>query len=173
MRRFQTHGTGAFELDQLGARGAHLVIEPGVLVFRPEHVRLGDNVYLGHGTLLKAYPSGGIEIGDDCWLGPYCQLSGKARITIGDGVGIGPGVQILTSAHEDPGGDDTGSGDDTGLADDTGGPGPGARDTAVHTSESGGRPPGGDLTACGCGSSSGLGGGLLLAALLPLVRRRP
>jgi len=103
VRRFQTHGTGAFEVEQLAARGPHLVVEPGVLVFRPEFVWLGDNVYLGHGCLLKAYPEGGIVVGDDCWIGPYGHLSGAARITIGDGVGIGPMVQILTSAHRDPG----------------------------------------------------------------------
>jgi acetyltransferase-like isoleucine patch superfamily enzyme len=103
VRRFHSHGTGRFDPAELAAIGENAVFEEGVRIFRPDTIRLGDNVYVGHGTLLKGYPDGGIEIGDDCWIGPYCQLSGAARITIGSGVGIGPAVQILTSTHRDPG----------------------------------------------------------------------
>lgn len=103
MRRFHSHGTGRFDPADLAATGENVVFEEGVRIFRPDTVRLGDNVYLGHGTLLKGYPDGGIEIGDDCWIGPYCQFSAAATITIGAGVGIGPAVQILTSTHRDPG----------------------------------------------------------------------
>ena len=78
-------------------------MEEGVLIFRPDLVHLGDNVYLGHRATLKAYPGGGIRIDRDTWIGPGCFLSGKAALAIEEGVGIGPGVQILTSAHRDPG----------------------------------------------------------------------
>lgn len=81
------------------------MIEDGVLVFRPDLVHLGDNVYIGHRATLKAYPGGGLRIADDCWIGPSCFLSGKAELVIEAGVGIGPRVQILTSTHGDPGRD--------------------------------------------------------------------
>ncbi len=103
VRRFRSHGTGRFDPSELAAVGDHLVLEEGVRIFRPETVRLGTNVYLGHGALLKSYPSGGLEIGDDCWIGPYCQFSAKARITLGRAIGVGPGVQILTATHRDRG----------------------------------------------------------------------
>ncbi len=103
VRTFTSHGTGQFDPADLGALGARYVFEDGVLIFRPEYVRLGDNVYLGHRVMLKAYAEGGIHMGDDCWVGPGCMFSGAALIDIGDGVGIGPMVQILTSVHDDPG----------------------------------------------------------------------
>jgi len=105
MRQFRSHGTGRFTLDDLDAVGEGVVIEEGVLIFGAEQVRLGDNVYVGHRAMLKAYPEGGIEVGRDTWIGPDCSFSGAALICIGEGVGIGPGVQILTSTHRDPGPD--------------------------------------------------------------------
>lgn len=103
MRTFTTHGTGQFDPADLAAIGTRFVFEEGVLIFRPEFVHLGDNVYLGHRVMLKAYPEGGIHIGNDCWVGPGCMFSGAALIDIGDGAGIGPMVQIMTSVHDDPG----------------------------------------------------------------------
>lgn len=105
MRQFRSHGSGRFTVDDLGAVGEGVVLEDGVLIFGPQHVRLGDNVYVGHRAMLKAYPEGGIEVGRDTWIGPDCSFSGAAPIRIGEGVGIGPGVQILTSTHRDPGPD--------------------------------------------------------------------
>jgi acetyltransferase-like isoleucine patch superfamily enzyme len=105
MRKFHSHGSGRFALDDLGALGEGVVLEDGVLIFGPEHVRFGDNVYVGHRAMLKAYPDGGIVVGRDTWIGPDCSFSGAATIHIGAGVGIGPGVQILTSTHVDPGPD--------------------------------------------------------------------
>jgi len=103
MRTFRSHGSGLFAPEDLGTLGDGVVLEEGVLVFRPEDVHLGENVYVGHRAQLKAYPDGGIRVARDTWIGPGCFLSGAARITIGEGVGIGPSVHILTSTHEDPG----------------------------------------------------------------------
>lgn len=105
MRAFRSHGNGRFAPEELGSRGEAGVIEDGVLIFRPDLVHLGDNVYIGHRATLKAYPGGGIRIAQDCWIGPSCFLSGKAELVIETGVGIGPRVQILTSTHRDPGRD--------------------------------------------------------------------
>ncbi len=103
VRRFNSHGDGRFQPGDLGARGRGVVLEDGLRLFRPDLILLGDNVYLGHEAMLKAYPTGGIRIADDCWIGPRCMFSGAALITIEEGVGVGPGVQILTSTHDDPG----------------------------------------------------------------------
>ncbi len=103
MKTFHSHGTGRFESGDLGSLGDSVVLEEGVLIFRPEFVHLGDNVYVGHRAQLKAYPEGGLFVDRDTWIGPGCFFSAAARITIGAGVGIGPSVHVLTSTHEDPG----------------------------------------------------------------------
>ena len=103
MRKFHSHGTGRFDPADLGMCGEGVVIEEGVLVFRPDLVQLGDNVYVGHRAQLKAYPQGGLRVGRDTWIGPNCFFSAAAPISIGEAVGIGPGVHILTSSHRDPG----------------------------------------------------------------------
>jgi acetyltransferase-like isoleucine patch superfamily enzyme len=103
MKRFSSHGTGDFERSDFASLGENVVIEPGVLVFHPETIRLGSNVYVGHQTILKGYFKGEMEIGDDTWIGQQCFFHSAAGLTIGRGVGIGPGVRILTSSHTDPG----------------------------------------------------------------------
>jgi len=105
MRKFHSHGTGRFDPDDLGTRGDGVVLEEGVLIFRPDLVHLGDNVYVGHRAQIKAYPEGGLRVGRDTWIGPNCFFSAAAPVTIGEGVGIGPNVHILTSTHRDPGRD--------------------------------------------------------------------
>lgn len=103
MKRFASHGTGAFDRSELATLGEHVVFEPGVLVFHPETVHIGTNVYVGHNAILKGYYRNRMEIGDDCWIGQQCFFHSAGGITIGRAVGIGPGVRILTSTHTDPG----------------------------------------------------------------------
>lgn len=103
MKRFNSHGTGQYSLDEFASLGTHVVIEPGVLVFHPETISLGTNVYVGHQTILKGYYKNSMLIGDDVWIGQQCFFHSAGGITIGDAVGIGPGVRILTSTHRDPG----------------------------------------------------------------------
>lgn len=103
VKRFSSHGTGAFSVDDFASVGGHVVFEPGVLVFHPENIELGDNVYVGHHAILKGYYKNRMVIGDDVWIGQQCFFHSAGGITIGDGVGIGPGVRILTSTHTDPG----------------------------------------------------------------------
>jgi acetyltransferase-like isoleucine patch superfamily enzyme len=105
MKRFSSHGTGEFERTQLRAVGEHVVIEAGVRIFHPETVSLGENVYVGHDTILKGYFKGSMEIGAGVWIGQQCFFHSAGGITIGRDVGIGPGVRILTSTHTDPGPD--------------------------------------------------------------------
>ncbi|HMI91913.1 MAG TPA: hypothetical protein VK509_11145 [Polyangiales bacterium] len=50
--RHTSHGSGEFEPSQLAACGEGCVFEAGVLIFHPENVRLGRNVYVGHHAIL-------------------------------------------------------------------------------------------------------------------------
>jgi len=103
MKRFESHGTGEFERSQFATVGEHVVFEPGVLVFHPETVHLGTNVYVGHNAILKGYYRNSMRIGDDVWIGQQCFFHSAGGLTIEAAVGIGPGVRILTSSHTDPG----------------------------------------------------------------------
>jgi acetyltransferase-like isoleucine patch superfamily enzyme len=42
-------------------------------------------------------------IGDDVWIGQQCFFHSAGGLTIGSRVGIGPGVKIITSYHEEEG----------------------------------------------------------------------
>lgn len=101
--RNRTHGTGEFRPDELAALGEDCVLEAGVLVFHPENVHLGRNVYVGHQTILKGYYKNRLEIGDETWIGQQCFFHAGGGISIGPRVGIGPGVKILTSHHVEAG----------------------------------------------------------------------
>jgi acetyltransferase-like isoleucine patch superfamily enzyme len=99
----RSHGTGAFRPEDLGRVGPDCVFEAGVLVFHPENVELGENVYVGHQTILKGYYTNRMSIGDQTWIGQQCFLHSAGGLTIGARVGIGPGTRILTSYHGEAG----------------------------------------------------------------------
>lgn len=101
--RFRSHGTGLFEPSALRKCGENVIFEPGVLIFHPEQVSIGSNVYVGHQAMLKAYYKNELIIEDDCWIGQQCFFHSAGGIHIHKAVGIGPGVKILTSWHDDPG----------------------------------------------------------------------
>ena len=60
-----THGTGLFEKHQFRKLGRHVVFEAGVLVFHPETISIGDNVYIGPGVKIF----GNIRIGNNAAIG--------------------------------------------------------------------------------------------------------
>lgn len=95
----QTHGTGTFRPEQLAALGPGCVLEPGVLIFHPENVQLGAHVYVGHYAILKGYYKNRLTIGDGTWIGQQSFLHAAGGLTVGERVGIGPGVRIITSVH--------------------------------------------------------------------------
>lgn len=101
--RHRSHGSGEFTPTQLKRCGADCVFEAGTLVFHPENVSLGDNVYVGHQTILKGYYRNEMEIGDHTFIGQQCFFHSAGGLFIGDRVGIGPGVRIITSHHEEAG----------------------------------------------------------------------
>ena len=98
----RSHGSGAFERTDLAACGEGTVFEPGALVFHPENVELGRDVYVGHYAILKGYHRNRLRIGDGTWIGQMAFLHAAGGLTIGARVGIGPGVKIITSVHELP-----------------------------------------------------------------------
>jgi acetyltransferase-like isoleucine patch superfamily enzyme len=101
--RHRSHGSGAFRPEQLRRVGADCVFEPSVLIFHPENVALGHNVYVGHFSILKGYHNAQMQIGDETWIGQQCFLHSAGGLTVGCRVGIGPGVKIITSMHEEAG----------------------------------------------------------------------
>lgn len=98
-----SHGTGAFSPDQFARLGQGVVFEAGVLVFHPQQIEIGDQVYIGHYTILKGYHKNRMVIGSGAWIGQQCFLHSAGGIEIGRNVGIGPGVRIITSLHAEEG----------------------------------------------------------------------
>lgn len=96
----KSHGSGAPDFSKLARLGKNVVIEAGVLIFHPENIEIGDDVYIGHGTMLKAYYKNKLEIGSGAWIGQQCFFHSAGGIRIGSNVGIGPAVKILTSYHD-------------------------------------------------------------------------
>jgi acetyltransferase-like isoleucine patch superfamily enzyme len=99
----RSHGTGHFTPEQLAHCGPDCVFETGVLVFHPENITLGRNVYVGHQTILKGYYRNEMTIGDETWIGQQCFFHSAGGLHIGARVGIGPSVRIITSRHAEAG----------------------------------------------------------------------
>lgn len=96
----KSHGSGKFRRKDFKKIGKNVVFEPGVLVFHPENIEIGDNVYVGHYTILKGYYINKIQIGSNVFISQMCFLHGAGGLTIKDNVGIGPGAMTLGSPHD-------------------------------------------------------------------------
>lgn len=94
-----SQGGKEFTPSQLVRIGQGAVIEPSVLIFHPETVEIGADVYVGRQTILKGHPARRIRIGDGTWTGQQCLLHSAGNIEISCDVGFAPGVRILSSAH--------------------------------------------------------------------------
>lgn len=100
---YHSHGSGIIIRDAFAAIGENVIFEPGVMIFHAQNIRLGNNIYLGHQAILKGYHKNLLEIGDNTWIGQQCFIHSAGGVRIGRNVGIGPGVKILSSYHEDEG----------------------------------------------------------------------
>ena len=100
MSNFHSHGSGKYKIKDFKKIGKNVVIEPGVLIFHPENIEIGDNVYIGHYTILKGYYKNKLKIGSNTFISQFCFLHGSADLEIGDNVGIRPGVMIFGSPHD-------------------------------------------------------------------------
>lgn len=97
--KYRSHGTGKFTRRQFKRIGKDVIFERGVLVFHPENISIGNNVYVGHNAMLKGYYKNEMEIGNNTWIGQGSFLHSGGGIKIGSFVGIGPFVKILTHQH--------------------------------------------------------------------------
>ena len=100
-RPIKSHGSGTFSNHDFNKLGNNVIFEFGVLVFHPEQINIGGNVYIGHYTILKAYHQNTMSIGEGTWIGQQCFFHSAGGLKIGRNVGIGPGVKIISSEHED------------------------------------------------------------------------
>lgn len=98
MKKWRSEGTG-FDFNNLKGCGENVIIEDGVRIFHPERVIIGNNVYIGHDTIIKGYYKHDLIIGDNCWIGQMCFIHGAGGVRIGSNVGIGPGVKIHAAYH--------------------------------------------------------------------------
>jgi len=76
------------------------VIEDGVRIFYPLSFKFGDNVYVGHDTILQGAPNVPVQVGSNSWIGPQCHFQCEGGLSIGRDVYIGSGVKILTFSHD-------------------------------------------------------------------------
>lgn len=103
MKQHKSHGDGSFTISQFKKIGSNVIFEKDVLVFHPENIILGSNIYIGHQAILKGYHNNDLEIGDGTWIGQQCFFHSAGGLIIGRNVGIGPGVKIITSLHGEEG----------------------------------------------------------------------
>ncbi|MFA6609980.1 MAG: acyltransferase [Candidatus Omnitrophota bacterium] len=96
---YKSHGTGEFTVDQFRKIGKDVIFERGVLVFHPENIIIGNNVYVGHNTMLKGYYKNTMEFEGNNWIGQGCFLHSAGGIYLGRHAGLGPFVKILTHQH--------------------------------------------------------------------------
>jgi len=96
---FKSHGSGKYKKKQLGHLGENVILEEEVLIFHPENVEIGDNVYIGHRTILKGYFKNKLIIGSGSWIGQSVMIHSAGGVHIGKNVGIAPLVCIFSSQH--------------------------------------------------------------------------
>lgn len=100
VRRWFSHGDGEIDRLRFARLGENVILERDVRVFHPQNIEIGDNVYIGHNTFLKGYHRNTLKIGSNTWIGQNCFFHSAGGITIGEAVGIAPGVTILTHVHD-------------------------------------------------------------------------
>jgi acetyltransferase-like isoleucine patch superfamily enzyme len=101
--RAVSYGSGRFDRRDFASIGENVVIEPGVLAFKPEKITIGSNVYIGHYAILRGYDRNEMVIGDDTWIGQFCYINSAGGVEIGSRVGIGPCVKFMSSQHSEEG----------------------------------------------------------------------
>ncbi|MBN1064032.1 DapH/DapD/GlmU-related protein [Clostridium botulinum] len=100
---WKSEGKGTPNIKKLKKCGSNVIIEDGVRIFYPENIEIGDNVYIGHDTILKGYYNSILTISSNVWIGQQCFFHAAGGLFIGENVGIGPKVSVLTSGHKECG----------------------------------------------------------------------
>ena len=99
MKKWKLEGSGELDRSKIRKIGEDVIIEDGVRIFHPENLEIGNNVYIGHDTILRGYHKGYIVIGNNTWVGQMCFFHTGGGIHIGNNVGIGPGVKMFAAQH--------------------------------------------------------------------------
>lgn len=100
---WKSEGNGVVDKSKLKICGQNVIIEDGVRIFHPENIEIGDNVYIGHDTILKGYFNSILQIDSNTWIGQQCFIHGAGGVHIGNKVGIGPCVKIHAARHMEMG----------------------------------------------------------------------
>jgi acetyltransferase-like isoleucine patch superfamily enzyme len=103
--RATSYGNGEFRREDLAAVGDNVIIEHGALILKPERVRIGSDVYIGHYAILRGYDTNDMVIGDHTWIGQFCYINSAGGVEIGSRVGVGPYVKMMSSRHREEGRD--------------------------------------------------------------------
>lgn len=101
IKNWSSRGDGKFNISQFAKIGDNVIFEDGTRVFHPESIELGNNVYVGHNTILQGYYKNRMIIGDNTFIGPNCFFHSAGNIVIGKNVGIAAYSKILTSVHRE------------------------------------------------------------------------
>jgi acetyltransferase-like isoleucine patch superfamily enzyme len=100
-KTYKSKGSGKFKRSDFKKIGENVIFEDGVRAFHPESISIGDNVHIGHDSVLEGYHKNEMVIGNNTWIGHGCFFHSAGGIRIGKAVGIGPNVKILTSVHKE------------------------------------------------------------------------
>jgi acetyltransferase-like isoleucine patch superfamily enzyme len=100
-KKYESHGDGSFKKSDFKNIAEGVIFEKNVMVFHPETITIGTNVYVGHNTILKGYYKNEMTIGPNTWIGQNCFFHSAGGLQIGSHVGIGPYVKIITSTHDE------------------------------------------------------------------------
>lgn len=79
--------------------GTNVLISDKVSIYRPENIRIGNNVRIDDFCILSA-GDGGIEIGDYIHIACYVSMIGKGKITLKDFSNIAARTTILSSTDD-------------------------------------------------------------------------
>src|SRR5437763_1141088 len=71
---------GLVHRHRFGRCGRRLLIGKRVEILFPRHVRLGDNVHIGHDTYLNGLSRDGIQIGDGVRLREHVWIQATSRL---------------------------------------------------------------------------------------------
>jgi acetyltransferase-like isoleucine patch superfamily enzyme len=82
------------------------ILYPGVKIYGAKRIKIGRRVGIREYAYLHVPRGGFIHIGDNVFIGMFTVMDGRGGITIGNNVGLGPGVSLFAQLHNH---DDTGA----------------------------------------------------------------
>jgi acetyltransferase-like isoleucine patch superfamily enzyme len=85
--------------QKLGECGDGTVIHPSAVIVEPASLCLGGDVTIEPLAVLMGHPDGELEVGNGTLIGPHAYLRGLGGLHIGESVGVGAGVLMLTAVH--------------------------------------------------------------------------